>query len=87
MEKKTLLPRSLVEQAGKLIYNESQQAWSLIILKKDFLNEFPQLKEKRSSFSYKLVFHRAGEELEKTVKKLRKEENIPILMFLYREEN
>lgn len=49
-------------------------------------NEFPQLKEKRSKFSYKLVFHRTFEELLKEIKKLKNENVMPMLLWLGRED-
>ena len=51
-----------------------------------FIGEFPQLKEKRSSFSYELKFFRDNEELETMIKKLNKENALPILMWLYKED-
>jgi hypothetical protein len=40
------------------------------------VNEFPQLKEKRSEFSYQITYYRAIEELEKIIKELKKKRNI-----------
>ena len=56
-------------------------------IKKELFNEFPQLKEKRSKFSYQLIYHRDPKELEKAIKKLIKENPnfIPMLMYLYKE--
>ncbi|MEK6932946.1 MAG: hypothetical protein AABW56_04105 [Nanoarchaeota archaeon] len=87
MEKKTLVPRTIINVEGKLIYNENFQAWNTIRLKKEIFNEFPQLKEKRSAFSYKMIYYRNLEEFEKFVKDLKKknEESLPVLMFLYKE--
>lgn len=38
-----------------MTYGESNQAWNTIKLKSEFLNEFKQLKEKRSKFSYEII--------------------------------
>jgi len=86
MEKKTLSPRKIINSFGKLHYSESNQAWGNIILKKEIVDEFPQLKEKRSSFSYEVKFCRDSEEFEKMVKILKKGQVMPLLMFIYQEE-
>jgi hypothetical protein len=53
--------------------------------KKEIFSEFPQLKEKRSAFSYKMVYYRTFDELEKTVKKLKRDGlALPFLVFLYK---
>jgi len=74
----------VVNITGKIHYSESNQAWNIIKLKQEFLNEFNQLKEKRSKFSYELVFSRSVEELLKSLKE--NKNAIPVLMFLYKEE-
>ena len=86
MEKKTLSPRKILETNGKLLYDEGTKSFSRIRLKKEFIEEFPQLKERRSSFSYELKFFRDNEELERTIKKLNKENTMPILMWLFKEK-
>ena len=83
---KTLSPRKIINVKGKIHYNESKQAWSNIKLKRELINEFPQLKEKRASFSYELMFGRTVEDLDKALKELAKKgEVVPMLMFLYKE--
>jgi len=85
--KKPLIPKTKVSSEGALYYNESFQAWNTLKLKKELFSEFPQLKEKRSKFGYKLVFHRTKKEFEKAVKDLidKKEEIMPMLLFIYKE--
>lgn len=85
--KKPLFPKSNIEVEGKIIYSERDQAWNLIRLKKEVLNEFYQLKEKRNKFSYYMNYYRTYEELEKAIKALRKKDNIclPFLVFLYKD--
>ena len=87
MEKKPLALRKIINVKGKIHYNESKQAWGNIKLKRELINEFPQLKEKRSAFSYQLIYHRDPKELQKVIQKMIKEgrEIMPILMFLYKE--
>ena len=57
------------------------------MIKKELFTEFPELKEKRSKFSYQLIYHRDPKELQKTIQKMIKEgkEIMPILMFLCNE--
>jgi viroplasmin and RNaseH domain-containing protein len=84
--KKALVPKNSIEVFGKIIYSEGNQAWNLIKLRKEVLTEFYQLKEKRSKFSYNMVYYRTFEELERAVKKLKREGSaLPFLMFLYKD--
>jgi uncharacterized protein Yka (UPF0111/DUF47 family) len=72
---------------GELSYSEGNQAWNVIRLKKDLLKEFPQLKEKRKKFSYKIIMHRSFRELKKEINDLEKEgDAIPIFLFFYGRE-
>jgi len=70
---------------GKLAYAEGFQSWNLLRLKKEIVNEFPQLKEKRSAFSYKLAFFRSFEDFVSETKKLKNEEVMPMMLWLFRE--
>ncbi len=65
----------------------SSQAWNVIKLKKELFDEFPELKEKRSSFSYSLKFFRSEEELEKAYKKFKKTKDkaMPMILVLYKD--
>jgi hypothetical protein len=86
-EKEAILPRRLVKINGKVRYSEGNQAWNLIKLKTEFLNEFKQLKEKRSNFSYEMVFGRSKAEMIETLKRTLEDESLmPVLMFLYKEK-
>jgi len=87
MEKKTLSPRKIINVTGKLHYNESNQAWSNIKFKKELVDEFPQLKDKRASFSYEIFFYRDLIELEKTMNEIKKKKGdvLPLLMFFYQD--
>jgi hypothetical protein len=64
---KALTPRTKVEIEGPVHYSESFQAWNVLKLKKELFSEFPQLKEKRSKFSYKLTYCRDSKELDKEI--------------------
>jgi len=86
-KRKPLTPREIINIKGKIHYNESNQAWNLIKLKSEFLNEFSALKEKRSKFSYEMVFGRSEEEMVELLKASMNDKKLrPVLMFLYREE-
>ena len=84
---KLLTPRTKIDSEGKIAYSESFQAWNTLKLKKELFSEFPQLREKRSKFSYKLVYHRNSEELKKEIKEMVEdgEEIMPMLLYLYKE--
>ena len=83
--KKTLTPRHTINSEGKVAYSEGFQAWNTIRLKKELFSEFPELKEKRSKFSYELIYHRTIEELKKAFMKIEKTGALPVLMFLSKE--
>ena len=88
VERKSLIPRTFIDINGKLSYSESIRAWNTIRFKAEILKEFYQLKDRKSSFGYQMVYYRSFEELDKIVKKIkRNKEGLPILMFLYEEKN
>ena len=85
-DKKPLLPRNCIDIDGKILYSEGDQAWNLIRLKKEVLNEFYQLKEKRLKFSYQMIYYRVYEDLEKAIKELKKQNKaLPVILWLYQE--
>jgi hypothetical protein len=88
MEPQILRPqKNKLEINGKLSYLESTHSWSLMNLRKVVVEEFPQLKERVSSFGYKMLFYHDYENLEKFIKKLRKGgDALPILIWLTREK-
>ena len=82
-----LAPRKIINVKGRVHYSESNQAWNTIKLKTEFLNEFQQLKEKRSKFSYEMMFGRTEEEMVEAIKKIIKDKTLmPVLMFLYKDK-
>jgi len=87
MEPKVLKPRKrTIDIRGKLSYRETLHAWSLIWLKKELVNEFPDLMEKRSEFSYKMLFYQNYKELGKAIRVMKKgDKPLPILLFLVKE--
>jgi len=87
MERKSLIPRNVIEILGKLSYGESLGAWNTIRFKKELVKEFPQLEEKRSKFSYKVVYYKDLKGFEKTLKEVKREGNLPLLLWVFKEEN
>ena len=89
MEAQILRPkRDKLEIKGKLSYLESTHSWSLMNLRKAVIEEFPQLKERVSAFGYKMVLFHEYDNLEKSIKKLKREgEAVPILMWLVKEKS
>ncbi len=87
MERRTLIPRNAIDTLGSIYYDEKSGTWSIIRIKADLVKEFPQLKEKRSKFSYQLTYYRNIEELEKAIKELKKQKDtpLPVMMWLYKE--
>ena len=61
--------------------------WNLIKLRKEIVGRFPQLKEKRAKFSYKMTLHKDYDEFKREIKELEKnDEQIPILLVFYKEK-
>lgn len=87
MEPKILRPsRKVLEINGKLSYEEGYRAWSTIRFKKELINEFSDLREKRAILGYKMLFYQSYLELEKAVKEMKRgDKPLPILMFLVKE--
>ena len=72
-----------IELSGDISYGESQRAWNLIRLKKEIINEFPQLKKRRESFGYNLILHRSYKELKKAINKMEEQGlPVPLMMFI-----
>lgn len=85
-EMKPLHPsRGTIITHGKVSYKESSQAWSIVQIKKEIIHEFPQLREKRGKFAYKMVLHRNFKELAKSIREMEKRgDSVPLLLFLGR---
>jgi hypothetical protein len=77
-----ILPRrDAVKIKGNLLYNESAQAWSIIRLKKEVLNEFPELKDKRGNFQYTMVIPHAGQEIDQQfLENIKSQKVVPIFL-------
>ncbi len=76
-----------IDLKAKISYNQGDRAWNIIRIRKDIIKEFPSLKDKRDKFSYRMILHKSYEDLEKAIKKLKKDrDTMPIMLFLYREK-
>ena len=76
-----------LEAEGLISYESGVNRWNLIRIKKNFVEQFPQLKEKRSKFSYKMTFYPSYEQLRKFVNDLDKKRGpLPILLYLIQEK-
>lgn len=85
--KKILKPsEDPLEIEGKLSYAESQRAWGTLRLKSEIFKEFRQLKKRQNKFGYKLMFCRGFEQLEKELKKAKKEIGVPPLLIWFLKE-
>lgn len=83
---KLLLPlQDALTIRGKIIYYENAQAHSLIRLTRDVLSQYPQLREKQSSFSYIMKVPRTREEVKRQLKEIEKNPSkFPIFLFFER---
>lgn len=80
--------KDTVKVEGKLFYNEGDQAWNMLRLKKEILAEFPNLKEKQSKFGYMMLMNQNFEELQEELNKLSKQQGaVPILLYLVQGKN
>lgn len=91
-EYRQLIPKTeFPELIGKITYSEGNRCWNTIRLRKEIISLFPQLKEKRSNFGYKMKVCLNYSELIKAIKIMEKrKEAIPILLTFHKnkyEEN
>jgi len=81
--------RETLETKGKLTYNEGDRAFTNLKIKKEFLLEFPHLREKGEEFDfiYLMKLHRTFRDLKRELEILEKEDqSVPIVMFLGKEK-
>ena len=70
--REVILPKTIIKSKGRIYYKESSQAWCFLRLRKEIIDEFNQLREKYSKFSYDAVYYRTYEELENALKRIKK---------------
>ena len=79
--------KEVLKIEGKLSYSESSQAWNVLKIKKEIFHIFPQLKDKRSGFSYHMIIPRSFEEAKEKFDELEAtEDKVPILLFFEKEK-
>ena len=79
---------SALDVRGSILYSTSHRVWNTIKIKRNIIQEFPSLREKRTKFAYRMVLHRSYQDLEKLIRKMKRtNEAIPILLFLYKEKS
>ena len=89
MEEQILRPsRNEINAKGKMYYQAEDHAWNLIRIRKEVLNEFKQLKERRSKFAYNMLFYSEWIEFEKAMRKFKRESlPPPVLIWFVKEKN
>jgi len=87
MEEQILRPaKRIISTKGKLYYSESFGCWNSLRFRKEIMQEFPQLREKVSKFTYKMILYPDYPEFEKVIRKLkRNKEALPLLLWLKKE--
>jgi hypothetical protein len=86
IQKKALEPRKVVNIDGSILYNKRAQSWNNIKLRKKIVNEFSELSEKRSKFSYNMKLCRNVDEFNEIGKEVNNGAAIPICIWIYQEE-
>jgi hypothetical protein len=86
MIKTILTPKNeKLELNGKVSYNESEQSWNTIRLRKPLLREFPALLDKLNDIYYYIIFFRNYKELTKNIEIMKKGNHpLPLLLFFYK---
>lgn len=79
-----LRPKDTLNIVGKMSYKETVHSWNVINLRREIIDIFPQLKEKRGNFGYSMYYNRSSKELKKILDNLEKKDLVPILLLLGR---
>jgi len=78
--------KDVLDVKGSVAYCMSKRAWNTIRLKKEILDEFSQLKERRMKISYRMVLYRNPVELFLAVEKIMDDQTaLPILLYFTKE--
>ena len=65
---------------GRISYNESAQAWSILRLHKTIIEEFKELKDKKGVFDYEMVLFYSYDQLEGFMKNIKAQGKAPPLL-------
>jgi len=83
-EIKFLSPRKgSLRVRGAISYDESKRAWSIIRIKREIREEFPQLLDKMEKFGYVMTFYRSFDDLKKEVKELEKKKDVVPMTLMF----
>jgi hypothetical protein len=73
---------------GKMAYSMSSRSWNTIRLKKEIIDEYPQLRNRRFKAKYRMTFYRDPVELFLAVEKIMDNKaELPILLYFEQEWN
>ena len=83
----TLQPaKQALDIKGKIAYAMSSRSWNTIRLKKEILDEYPQLRNRRLKAGYRMIFYRDPVELFLAVEKMMDTKSeLPILLYFEQE--
>ncbi len=84
-----ILSRKLekAEITGKMCYSEHHRSWSVLRFRKDIIKELPQLMDRTTECSYKIIFHPTYKELEKAIRKMKRDKiPVPAMMMFMKEK-
>ncbi len=79
-----LKPKDTINVNGAISYKERLGAFGLIQIRKQIIDVFPQLREKRGQFGYTMIYNASTKELKKIMDDLEKKDLVPILLLLGR---
>ena len=78
--------KEVVVSSGNVYYSESERSWSIIRLKKEFIAEFQQLRNRLFKTRYVAVVYHSPDLLEKEIKDIvEKKRPLPVLLFFEQE--
>ncbi len=78
--------KEVIVSSGSVSYSEGERAWNTVRFKKEFLQEFPQLRNRLFRTSYHAVVYHSYDLLEKEVKDIvDKKRPLPVLLFFEQE--
>lgn len=67
---------------GMVTYSESLRAWAVIRFKKEFVRDFPLLKQRASRLNYEVSYYENYKQMEKILRKMKREKKAPPLLLI-----
>ena len=68
---------------GKLSYHDASHSWCVLRIKKELLNEFPDLRDRSSKFTYKITLLSSFEGVEDHVRRIKERGGTPPMLFWF----